>query len=169
MRKRRLNLYMDVDTARQVERLAAEKQLGKSAIVEAALLSFFSPDQADRREAVFVRRLDRLSRQLAKLERDQAITLETLGLFVRYFLSVTPALPEADQAAARAQGLKRYDRFIETLGRHLQQGRSLVLDLEAEFTAGPADFPADVPTHGAAASPADLAADPAEEADHVGA
>lgn len=138
--KRRLNLYMDADIARTVEATAANKGLGKSAVVEAALLSFFSPDSADRREAVFVRRLDRLSRQLAKLERDQNIGLETLALFVRYFVSVTPAVPEGDQAAARAQGLKRYERFIESLGRHLQQGKSLVLDLEAEFTAKPEDF-----------------------------
>lgn len=138
--KRRLNLYMDADIARTVETTAANKGLGKSAVVEAALLSFFSPDNADRREAVFVRRLDRLSRQLAKLERDQNIGLETLALFVRYFVSVTPAVPESDQAVARAQGLKRYERFIESLGRHLQQGKSLVLDLEAEFTAKPEDF-----------------------------
>ena len=138
--KRRLNLYMEHDVARRVEATAAERGLGKSAIVEAALRSFFSPDNADRREAVFVRRLDRLSRQLAKLERDQNIGLETIALFVRYFLSVTLALPEADQAAARAQGLKRYERFIESLGRHIQQGKSLVLDLEAEFVAGPDDF-----------------------------
>ena len=138
--KRRLNLYMDADIARTVEATAASKGLGKSAVVEAALLSFFSPDNADRREAVFVRRLDRLSRQLAKFERDQNIGLETLALFIRYFLSVTPAVPESDQAAARAQGLKRYERFIESLGRHLQHGKSLVLDLEAEFTAKPEDF-----------------------------
>ena len=152
--KRRLNLYMDPDTARQVETLAAQKGLGKSAIVEAALLSFFSPDQADRREAVFLRRLDRLSRQMTKLERDQQIAIETLALFIRYFLSVTPALPESDQAAARAQGLKRYERFIETLGRHVQQGKSLVLDLEAEFIAAPGDF---------------YTPDAGAEADHVGA
>ncbi len=36
-----------------------------------------SPDGADKREAAFARRLDRLSRQVQRLERDLGVTAET--------------------------------------------------------------------------------------------
>lgn len=131
--KRRLNLYFHDELARRIETLATEQRLGKSAIVEAAVASFLAPNSGDRQEAVLARRLDRLSHQFESLERDQAIGLETLALFVRYFLTVTPTLPEADQVAARAHGKARYERFIESLGRRLQRGQSLLLDLEPEL------------------------------------
>ena len=44
-----------------------------------------------------------------RLERDLGIATETLALFVRYFLTVTPPLPNTDQDAARALGRERFD------------------------------------------------------------
>src|SRR4051794_26043347 len=124
--KSRLNIYFAPDRLDQLAELSARRGLTKSSIVEAAVASFLSPDAADRREAAFVRRLDRLSRQLERLERDLTIGVETMALFVRFWLTVTPPLPESAQPAARAKGSERYEAFVETLGRRLQQGRSLV-------------------------------------------
>jgi hypothetical protein len=131
--KHRLNIYFSSDTLGRLGDLAAQRGLTKSSIVEAAVASFLSPDAADRREAVFVRRLDRLTRQVERLERDLTISVETLALFVRFWLSVTPPLPDSAQAAAKAQGSERYEAFIETLGRRLQQGRSLVREVSEEI------------------------------------
>ena len=50
------------------------------------------------------KRLDKLTRQFERLERDQTILIETMALFVRYYLSVTTPIPEAHQDAARAKG-----------------------------------------------------------------
>ena len=140
--KDRLNIYLAPDLARQLGALAARQDLSKSAVVEAAVASFLSPDGADRRDAAFTRRLDRLSRQIERLERDLGIGIETLALFIRYALSVLPPLPESHQTAARAQGRERYEHFIATLGRRLQQGKSLIRDLHEEIFPTPADFPA---------------------------
>ena len=71
------------------------------------------------------RRLDRLTRQVERLERDQTIALEALGLFIRAWLTATPPLADSAQASAQAKGRERYESFIETLGRRIQQGRSL--------------------------------------------
>ena len=102
-------------------------------IVAAALASWLSPDAADQREAAMAKRLDRLSRQFERLERDQSIQIETLALFVRYFLTVSTPVPEAHQDAARAQGKARFAQFIEQLGRHLLRGHSLVRELVEEI------------------------------------
>jgi hypothetical protein len=135
--KDRLNLYFDPATSRALDELAARRKLSKSAIVEAAVSSFLSPDGADRREAALTRRLDRLTRQVERLERDQTITLEALGLFVRAWLTATPPLAESAQAAAQAKGRERYESFVETLGRRIQQGRSLAKEVLEDIGSEP--------------------------------
>ena len=92
-----------------------------------------SPDSADMREAAFVRRLDRHTRQLERVERDLAIAIETMALFVQFWLAVTPPLPESAHAAAKAKGAERYRDFVETLGRRLQRGNSLVREISLEI------------------------------------
>ena len=131
--KMRLNCYFAPDLLEELSKTAAQRRVHKSVIVQAAVASFLSPDALDRREAAYVRRLDRLSRQVGRLERDMTISVETLALFVHFWLTVTPPLPASQQAAARAQGLKRYEGFIESLGRRLQQGKSLVREISEEI------------------------------------
>lgn len=122
----RLNVYFPPELARQVSELAIRRRISRSAIVEAAVAAYLSPDGGDRLEAAFARRLDRLSRQVQRLERNTGLTTETLALFVRFWLSVTPPLPDEDQAAAQVKGRKRYEGFIETLGRRYASGKSLL-------------------------------------------
>lgn len=133
MTQARMNLFIQPDHARRLDELAAKKGVSKSSIVAAALASWLSPDAGDQREAAMAKRLDRLSRQFERLERDQNIQIETLALFVRYFLTVSTPVPEAHQEAAKALGKARFEQFIEQLGRHLLRGHSLVKDVIEEI------------------------------------
>ena len=63
--------------------------------------------------------------RLARLERDVSIGVETLALFIRSWLNTTPPLPEPAAKAARAQAGARYDNFIVTLSRRLNEGPKL--------------------------------------------
>jgi hypothetical protein len=137
MSQYRLNLFIPPEHAKRLDELAIKKGISKSSIVAAALASWLSPEAADQREAVIVKRLDRLSRQFEKLERDQTIQIETLALFVRYFLTVCTPVPDAHQDAARAQGKARFEQFIEQLGRRLLRGRSLVRDVAEQLQPDP--------------------------------
>ena len=140
MSRTRLNLFIEPEHAKRLDELATMKGLSKSSIIAAALASFLSPDSGDQREAAIAKRLDRLSRQFDKLERDQNILIETLALYVRYFLTVSTPVPEAHQEAARAQGRARFEQFIEQLGRHLLRGRSLVKDVIEEIQPDQSQF-----------------------------
>lgn len=133
----RLNLFIQPEHAKRLDELAAKKGVSKSSIVAAALASWLSPDAADQREAAIAKRLDRLSRQAERLERDQNIQIETLALFIRYYLTVSTPVPEAHQEAARAHGKARFEQFVEQLGRHLLRGRSLVRDVVEELHPDP--------------------------------
>jgi hypothetical protein len=104
---------------------AARKRVSHSAVVEAALDSFLSPDGSERLEAALARRLDRLTRSAERLERHVTIGNEAVALFVRFWLTATPPLPDTLQAAAQAKGKERYEAFIEALGRRLAKGQMM--------------------------------------------
>ena len=133
MSRTRLNIFIEPEHAKRLDQLAMHKGVSKSAVIAAALASFLSPDGADQREAALAKRLDRLSRQFERLERDQNVLIETVALYVRYFLTVSIPVPEGQQEAARAQGRARYVQFIEQLARHLQRGRSLVREVHEDL------------------------------------
>ncbi|MFG1228620.1 ribbon-helix-helix protein, CopG family [Xanthobacter wiegelii] len=125
----RLNLTLPVEMIGRINELADRKRLPRSAIVEAAVASFLSPDAADQREAAFTRRLDRLSRQVQRIERDVRVTADALSLYIRFWLTITPPLPPDAQAVAQIKGRERYEGFIETLGKRLQKGQSFLHEI----------------------------------------
>ena len=137
--KMRLNIYLAPDLYDRIDAVAARQGIHKSSLVEAAVASFLSPDAADRREAAFVRRLDKLTRQFERLERDQQIAIETMALFVRFWLAVTPSLPDSEQGPAKAKGAERYRGFVDALGRRLQRGDTLLFEVSREIW--PENFP----------------------------
>ena len=133
--KERLSVYLDPHVMRSLIDYADRRGKSKSLVAEAAIGSFLSPDTAERQEATLARRLDRLVRQTERLERDVGIAVETLALFVRFWLTATPAMPEQAQAAARAKGTERYHAFIEALGRRLSKGPTLLREVSVDVAA----------------------------------
>lgn len=121
---------------------ALRRRISQALVVEAALESFLSPDGPEQLEAALGRRLDRLSRQADRIEQIAGIILEALGLFVRFWLANTLALPEAALPAQQAKGRERYANFLAALGRRLAKGASLPQDIAAQST--PAQDGADV-------------------------
>src|SRR3546814_3930808 len=95
--KPRHHLYLDDALTEQLDALARKPGSSKSAIVADALRSYLARRGTKELDDLLKTRLDRISRQLGRIERDQQVLLETLALFVRYQLNVTAPLPEADQ------------------------------------------------------------------------
>jgi hypothetical protein len=123
------------DLAGKLADYANRKRVPQALVVEAALASHLSPDGADRLEAVLARRLDRMTRQIERLERHVTISNEALALFIRFWLTSTPPLPDTAQAAAQAKGRERYEGFVEALGRRLARGRTLADELATDIAA----------------------------------
>jgi hypothetical protein len=139
MNKVRLSVYLNPETMAEVTELARRKKQPRSLIAEAAIASFVTPDDSDRREAALVRRLDLLTRQGERLERDLSIAVEVIALFIKFWLAVTPPLPERAQAAAQAKGRERFELFLETLGRRLAKGQSLLREVSIDRLNGVAN------------------------------
>ncbi|MBS0250953.1 MAG: hypothetical protein JSR78_07790, partial [Proteobacteria bacterium] len=70
-----------------------------------------------------------LNKSVATIRRDVAIATETLALFVRYFLTITPPLPESEQEPARLLGKERFQVFVAQIGRRLAEDHRLVSEV----------------------------------------
>jgi predicted transcriptional regulator len=126
---------LPADLAARLTEYAVRKGVTQSLVLQAALASYLSPDGADRLEAALARRLDRLSRQMERIERHVDISNEALAVFVRFWLTSTPALPDVALAAAQTKGRERYDGFVEALGRRLARGRKLADEVSRDVDA----------------------------------
>lgn len=94
-----------------------------------------SGDTSERMEAALTRRLDRLGRQVEGLDEDLAVLGETLSLFIRFWMTVTPPLPEAARDAARAKGAERFEGFLQSLGRKLATGDRFLREVSRDRPA----------------------------------
>lgn len=113
----------------QLAEFALRRRVGQPDVVEAALRSFMSPDNPEQLEAALSRRLDRIDRRLGQLDTQTEIATEALALFVRFWLTANPPMPDSGLAAVQAQGKERYDGFVEALARRLE-GRSRLSDIK---------------------------------------
>jgi predicted transcriptional regulator len=120
------------DLAAQLADYAHRKRVPQALVVETALSSYLSPDNSERMEAALARRLDRLTRQVERLERHVTISNEALALFVRFWVTSTPPLPDTAQPAAQAKGRERYEGFVEALGRRLAKGQTLAQEISQD-------------------------------------
>lgn len=141
----RMNVYFDPDLLKQVEALSLRRKVSKSAIVEAAVASFLSGDSAEQLEAAMSRRLDKIGRQIDRLDEDLAILGETLSLFIHFWLTITPPLPDSAKTSARAKGVERFEGFMQSLGKRLATGDRFLKELSREVDSlhAPDQFAAD--------------------------
>jgi predicted transcriptional regulator len=86
--------------SRQLADYAGRKRVSQASVVEAAIASFLSPDGSERMEAAFSRRLDRITRQIGKLDYHIEVGNEAFALYL-----------------------------VEALARRMETGRHLADDL----------------------------------------
>ena len=141
--KARMNVYFDPALLKKIDALATRRNVSKSAVVEAAVASFLSADASERLEAALSRRMDKLGRQIDGLDEDLAILGETVSLFIRFWLTVTPPLTETAQASARAKGAERFEGFLQSLGRRLATGDRFLKELSRDVDSLRDDAEAD--------------------------
>ncbi|HTM82235.1 CopG family transcriptional regulator [Asticcacaulis sp.] len=119
MKKIRVTVYLEPGVYANLRAYAASRRQPLSVMAEAAVAAFVDPEQ---REAVMVRKLGAIERQLDRMKRDANISIEAFMVYVWLWLGANPPLPEQAAVAARASATERYDQFMETLGQRLAAG-----------------------------------------------
>lgn len=118
----RHQLFLPRPLSERADALARGPGASRPRVLAAAVPAFLDRKGDDALELRFMARLDRLSNQLARIERNGQIELESLALFVRYMLTVNAPFPEDDKAA-QAIGRDRFHAFVERVGQPLASGR----------------------------------------------
>ncbi len=135
--KKRYTIWLSRPLANRFDAIA-QIPGAKSALVEQALSRQLDPDRIQKHDEALLRRMDGLVKGLGDVQRDVAIATETLSLYVRYFLTITPPVPVAEQEAARALGNERFEVFVAQIGRRLAGDHRLVSEvLESIIATNP--------------------------------
>jgi hypothetical protein len=140
MSRFRLTAYVSDSVAERLAMASKRKGFNRSKIVDRALDRFLAGDSSQGNDQSLQRRLDNMSKQEARTERNIAVLLETLGLFVRYYLTVTPPLPKSEQDPARSLGNQRFEVFVAQIGKRLATGQSTVRDVLERVAANDPDL-----------------------------
>lgn len=130
--KVRYQLFVPLSLSERLEALAAKPGATRSSLLAQALESWLDRRGTSELDERFGVRLDRISANLARLERGQEILLESLALFIRYELAIHAPLAENDHAG-RALARERFEAFVSQVGRQLAAGkRTLAPATESE-------------------------------------
>lgn len=73
------------------------------------------------------------TRLCLRIERHVTISNEALAVFVRFWLTSTPPLPDTALAAAQTKGRERYEGYVEALGRRLARGLKLTDEISQDM------------------------------------
>ena len=106
--RHKMTFRVDAHLARQLAERARSRRVSQTEVLEAALASLLTPDHEERIEAVLTKRLDRISRQLERLEWHVELSNEAFAIFVRFWLISNAPLTDEALRAAQATGKKRY-------------------------------------------------------------
>lgn len=118
--KQRYQLYLSPERSRRLENLCLRKGAARSAILEAALDAYLDKQGANELD-------DRLGKRLQRMEKDQAVIAEAVGLFVQHYLTMTAQVPIGDNVAETV-GSERFDLFKNQVKDHISDGGRFTFD-----------------------------------------
>ena len=124
--KVRHQLFLPKALSDRLEALAAKPGASKSSILTDAVTAWLNRRGASELEDRFAIRLDRMTQAIGRVDRDTHVILETLALFIRFELSIQAPLAENDQAG-RALAAKRFEAFVQQVGRQVAAGRRILV------------------------------------------
>ena len=127
--KTKIGIYLDLDVARSFKIALRQPGATKSKLVNQALRLYLSPPPEPGPGDQVLRHLKGLAKRLRQLHRETEVVSETLALFVRYFLMITPPIQDDERPAAEVRGRERYVVFIREIAKRLASDKGMVADV----------------------------------------
>lgn len=124
LRTKKIIVQLSESILEQLEAATERPGVGKSMVVETALQRFLAP--APGAEGLIRGTLDRVSGQMARLEREVAIVPETVALHARYHHTVTAAMQSSQQRDACLLDQERCKVLVQQLERGVRFGQPLI-------------------------------------------
>ncbi|WP_298916515.1 hypothetical protein [uncultured Algimonas sp.] len=137
--KPKLTVYLEPDIFLRLKLDACRPGNTYSHLVEQALTLWYSEDREHAQNNPLLRRMDRMNRADEVHTRKLAVMSDALGLFIQYFLTLIPEIPEERRDTASDLGAARFKRFVEDLASVRSDSRRGVLakaeDILADVSA----------------------------------
>ena len=134
----KIGVYLTDDVAKRLKIAARRPGVTKSGIINEALVRHLDPAPEKEHGEEVLERLRGLAKKLRRIHREVEVVSEMLALFVRYFLTINPPLPESEQNAAEMRGRQRYEVFVKQIARRIASDSHLVSEvLETIVTTHP--------------------------------
>ena len=119
----KISVRLSEQVAQRLTIAAKRDGVSKTAIIEAAISRYLDRKNDTNDNGL---RMNWMSRQLEKLDRDLRIVSETVALHVRYHFTVTPPLSAGDHRAACVLGSERFEVLAAQVGRRVHLGTPLM-------------------------------------------
>lgn len=110
----------------------ARKGATHTSVIESAVSEYLD-DSSD--TALIMRRLDRNSRALDRLRRDQELLSEFISVWVRMWFAHTPQIPDSEKDLAQKTASKRHEQLLDFVSKRFSSGHRLVNDLVTDSVA----------------------------------
>lgn len=133
MEKQRVNVWISCRNHKLLEEVTRGRDVTKTDIVDAALSHYFDPEREAARDDLIMARLDAFDLRQGAIERDLTVNVETLGQFILYWLTLSEPLPQAMREDAQRLGRKRFDYFIEQVGRRMGTSSAVGMRLREQL------------------------------------
>ena len=138
----KVGVYLTDDVARRFKVALRRPRTTKSALVNEALACFLSPPPTKEPGEEMLQALRALGKRVRRLQRETLVLSETLAVFVRYVLMVTPPVPESERRAAEALGRERYQVFVREIAKRIASDTGLITDVMRSIVASHPDLAA---------------------------
>jgi hypothetical protein len=130
--RKRLHPYVARELRDRLAQYCAAGDVTESAVVEAALRQYLDRTSD---ATLLLRRLDRLGRAVARLQRDLALQSEAFAVFVQVWFAHTPAMAADSRTPAQAAAEQRYEKFVDYVAEQFSGGHRFLDDLSRETLA----------------------------------
>lgn len=108
--KIQISLRLEKSMVRHLKMVSRERSATMTSIIEASLEEFFKEKSFDE---LYLSHLDKVSRRVGKVEKNQQLMLETLARFASIYFANTPEVPADKKAQASQLGQARFNKFKE--------------------------------------------------------
>jgi hypothetical protein len=124
-----IRTYVPAALHNKLQQYAAKKGVSKSSVNHAALARYLDDTNHDQ---VILRKLDRISRNQERGQRDSDFFVEAFAVFVQIWMAHTPRLADADKPLAEQSALQRFREYAEHVVEKLAEGGTFFADQARE-------------------------------------
>ena len=122
--RHQLKFRVNPNDARRLKAYCAARDITETALFDAALKQYLAGTSI---QDVVIRRLDRISLELARIDTGLELLGETFATFVQLWLAHNPEIDERDKPTAQRDVVRRYRRFTAHIVRSIRDERSTLL------------------------------------------